>query len=74
MTQGWTKPGRGEHVFVVLRRDAYVDDPVVAITCTKAYRRMARAEAEAGRLNALNADKQSHYFVRLVRLQDDDDL
>ncbi len=72
VTDNWAKPERGEHVFVVLRRDGFIDDPVEAVTGTKAYRRQDRAQAEAARLNDLNAHKQARYFVRLVRLQDTD--
>jgi hypothetical protein len=36
MTDNWAKPERSEHVFVVLRQDGYVDDPIEAITGTKA--------------------------------------
>ncbi len=69
MTSDWAKPRTGKHAFVILRRDAFVDDPVDAITGTKGYLTREAAEAEADRLNALNTDKGAHYFVRLVRLQ-----
>jgi len=71
MDSDWSPPLKGQHLFVVLRHDDYVTDPVVAITGTKAYRARDTAEAEATRLNALNADKGARYFVRVVRLHVD---
>jgi hypothetical protein len=66
----WTKPQRGVHVFVVLRHDDFVADPLDAITGTKGYSTLERAEAEADRLNQVNKDKGSRYFVRVARLVD----
>jgi hypothetical protein len=70
MTSDWAKPRTGEHIFVILRRDAFVDDPLDAITGTKGYHTQEAAEAEADRLNAMNTDMDARYFVRLVRLQE----
>jgi len=69
MTSNWTKPANGRHIFVVLRFDDYVQDPIQAITGTKAFESQELADAEAARLNELNADKRARYFVRLARLQ-----
>jgi hypothetical protein len=69
----WASPARGRHVYVVLRYDSYIADPVEAIIGTKAYLALAAAQAEADRLNALNADKGARYFVRVARLRDDSD-
>ena len=71
MTADWATPSKGRHVFVVLRHDDHVSDPVQAVMGTMAFTTLDRAEAEAERLNGLNADKGARYFVVVVRLQDD---
>jgi hypothetical protein len=73
MSAHWAKPGRGRHIFVLLRHDEFVDDPIESITGTKAYDSEERAQSEADRLNAINGDKRARYFVRLARLQDAED-
>jgi hypothetical protein len=67
----WRAPTTGRHVHVVLRRDIDVHDLVDAIVGTKAFVTRDEAEAEATRLNALNANKRATYFVVVARLQDD---
>ena len=67
MDPQWTPPARGTHIFVVLRRDDYVDDPLDAVTATKAFPSLEAAQAEADRLNDLNAAKGARYFVRIAR-------
>ncbi len=71
MTSNWAEPTKGKHVFVILRRDEFIDDPIESITGTKAFVSKDRADAEADRLNAVNEGKRAHYFVRMARLQDD---
>jgi hypothetical protein len=66
---GWKVPIRGHHIFVVLRRDDYIADPIEAVTATKAYLSLREANAEVDRLNRLNADKNCLYFVLVARLQ-----
>lgn len=70
MSADGVKPGRGRHVFVVLRRDDFIDDPVDVITGTKAFGSQEHAQAEADRLNLVNRDKGARYFVRMARLQE----
>jgi hypothetical protein len=67
----WTKPAKGVHVFVVLRHDDFIGDPVDAIMGTKGYSTLERAEAEADRLNGINTDKGCRYFVRVARFVED---
>jgi hypothetical protein len=61
----------GRSCFVVLRLDDFIGDPLDAITGTKGYSTLERAQAEADRLNRLNEDKGARYFVRVARLVDD---
>lgn len=62
---------KGQPVYAILRWDGYQDfsDPTDYVTGTKAYESAEEAEAECRRLNQLNGDKQTRYFVRLVRLR-----
>lgn len=74
-TDGWGQPRRGRHVYVVLR---WVDHgrptDLESLTATKAFETLDEANAEATRLNALNADKGARYFVRVARLQTASDI
>jgi hypothetical protein len=75
MVKGWSAPSRGRHVYVVLRWDDRPGTPSLDdIVATKAYETISEAEAEAGRLNTLNASKGARYFVRVARLQGPSDI
>jgi hypothetical protein len=65
----WAEPSKGRHVFVVLRRDDHIDDPIESIVGTKAFGDLGQAEAEAARLNEVNGEKGARYFVVVARLQ-----
>lgn len=71
MTSNWAKPAKGKHIFVVLRRDDFIDDAIESITGTKAFVSRERAQVEVDRMNAVIGGKGARYFVRLVRLQGD---
>jgi hypothetical protein len=73
MAAGWTPPAKGTQLFVVLRYDRYVDDVTQSIVGTRAFLTRESAQTDAARLNALNADKESRYFVVVARLQSDED-
>ena len=49
---------------------ANVEGARFGIALTKAYRDEAEAEAEANRLNDINADKDCLYLVHFARLQE----
>jgi hypothetical protein len=57
-------------VYAVCRYDAYLDG-IGAFTVVKIFGRQSRAVEEEVRLNALNAEKGSTYFVRITRLVQD---
>jgi len=55
-----------DHIYVVLRYDANISNPIDAVAGIKAYVNENEALEEATRLKYVN---QSEYFVRLVRIQ-----
>jgi tRNA A37 threonylcarbamoyladenosine synthetase subunit TsaC/SUA5/YrdC len=55
-----------DHIYVVLRYDANISNPIDAVAGIKAYVNENEALEEAARLKRIN---QSEYFVRLVRIQ-----
>ena len=57
-----------EQVYAVCRYDSYMADSIDAFTIVKVMRFRTSAEDEEVRLNALNADKGSRYFVLATRL------
>jgi hypothetical protein len=57
-----------EQVWAVVRFDGDVDDPAHAFTVKEIVRDQQLAEAEAARLNALNADKGCRYWATPTRL------
>jgi hypothetical protein len=68
--EAWAPPRHDRHVYVVLRWDGgdRPFDPNL-IVATKAFDTREAANAEAARLNELNAGKASRYFVLVARLQ-----
>lgn len=63
---------RHEHVYAVVRFDADADPatPIdLRVTVKKVVRDPRFADSEAKRLNALNGDKGSYYFVQVTRLE-----
>jgi hypothetical protein len=60
-----------DHIYVVLRYDSYISNPIDAIAGIKAYVSELDAIEEANRLNNINKadESESTYFVRLVRIQ-----
>jgi hypothetical protein len=74
----WKAPATGRHVHVVLRLDhgvlrpdLEIDDLLDAIVGTNAFATREEAATEAARLNEVNANKRSKYFVVAARLRDD---
>jgi hypothetical protein len=60
---------RHEHWHAVVRFDEYLKaDPELAYSIVRVMRSAEDAVSEAARLNALNASRESHYFVQLARL------
>jgi hypothetical protein len=55
-----------DHIYVVMRYDAFISNPIDAVTGIKAYVSEIDAIEEATRLNNIN---KIDYFVRLVRIQ-----
>jgi hypothetical protein len=59
-------------VFVVLRVDELGDAPIPDrpdVVATKAFWSQEEADAEAQRLNLINAGKGSEYVVRVARIE-----
>jgi len=64
-----------EHVYVVVRHDAFLD-PATPIeeqfTLAKAYHSFEQARRDAERLNELAKDRECHYWVAITRLMSAD--
>lgn|SRR5262245_10458386 len=66
------KPGRREHVYAIVRIDAFHRPEVPIhkkVAVTKIMHDQADAEREVQRLNALHPDGQSYYFSQVTRLE-----
>lgn len=71
MTPGAQQPNaRYEHLFAVVRFDDGSGDVEDRTSVVSAYRTEAAADAEAARLNALNAARDCRYVVYVTRLKD----
>jgi hypothetical protein len=61
-----------DHVFVVLRYDAYISDPINATTVLRIFPTESEAIMEAARLNTIKnnytGENKSFYFVRQGRI------
>ena len=64
------KPRYQQQLFAVIRFDEGVATPEHAFSVKEVTTDLALAEAEAERLNRLNEEKKSHYFVQSTRLFD----
>ena len=63
------KHSRYQHVFVVLRADAYDEDGHVSehVTVKKVVASEEQARREVERLNAINSDKACRYYFEIAQ-------
>lgn len=71
----WKKNKKYDHVYVVLRYDSYISDPKQAVTVTKVFNNLEKAEAEVQRLNSLSKDSSyDNYYFQIGRMPRDDNV